>query len=341
MNHELPKFRGPDLAMPPDEPCRITFPRKEFDPLFANSHLATMAGNFWRRSLDFSRFPLVEQYYRPEPGVTVKVLEHQPPGHPRGQIVFVHGLEGSADAGYIRSMAQAALERGFGVHRTNLRSCGGTEDLSETLYHSGLTSDTRFIVEAIQARQFGPIFLVGFSLGGNVVLKLAGELGESGLLAAACGVSVPLDLAECARTIARPSNFLYARRFLSRLKARVVRKALSSSLYSVAGLSSVRSIWEFDDRFTGPMFGFGNAENYYRTQSSAAFLESIRTPTLVVQAIDDPMIPFSVFAHRAFRVSPWLELLAVPRGGHLGFISRRPPRFWLDSVVLDWLGRRI
>jgi predicted alpha/beta-fold hydrolase len=151
-------------------------------------------------------------------------------------------------------------------------------------------------------------------------------------------VSVPLDLAECARTIARPSNFLYARRFLSRLKARVARKALSSPLYSVAGLSSLRSIWEFDDRVTGPMFGFGNAENYYRTQSSAAFLESIRIPTLVVQAIDDPMIPFSVFAHPAFHANPWLELLAVPRGGHLGFISRRRPRFWLDNVVLDWLG---
>jgi uncharacterized protein len=340
MSYELPKFLGPDLAMPPGEPYYNKFPHKEFDPLFDNSHLATIAGNFWQRSLDVSRFPLVEQYYAPEPGVRVKVLEHQPPGHPRGQIVFVHGLEGSADAGYIRSMAQAALERGFGVHRTNLRSCGGTEDLSKTLYHSGLTSDTRFIVETIHTRQLGPIFLVGFSLGGNVVLKLAGELGESRLLAAACGVSVPLDLAECSRAIARPSNLLYARRFLSRLKARVVRKALSSPLYSVAGLSSLGSIWEFDDRVTGPMFGFGNAENYYRTQSSAAFLESIRIPTLVVQAIDDPMIPFSVFAHPAFRVNPCLELLAVPRGGHLGFISRRPPRFWLDSVVLDWLGLR-
>src|SRR5271156_814651 len=141
--------------MPPGEPYYNKFPHKEFDPLFANSHLATIAGNFWQRSLDVSRFPLVEQYYVPEPGVPVKVLDPQPPGHPRGQIVFVPGLEGSADAGYIRSMAQAALERGFGVHRTNLRSCGGTEDLSETFYHSGLTSDTRFILEAIHTRQLG------------------------------------------------------------------------------------------------------------------------------------------------------------------------------------------
>jgi uncharacterized protein len=340
MTRDSPSFRGPDLAMLSGEPDYNQRSHKEFDPLFTNPHLATLAGNFWRRPFDVSQFPAVEQYYAPERGVTVKVLEHQPTRHALGQIVFVHGLEGSADAGYIRSMTQTALERGFGVHRTNLRSCGGTEDLSETLYHSGLTSDTRFILEAIQARQLGPIFLVGFSLGGNVVLKLAGELGETRLLAAACGVSVPLDLAECARTIARPANFLYARRFLSRLKARVVRKALLSPHYSVQGLSSVRSIWDFDDRFTGPMFGFGNAENYYRTQSSAAFLDSIRTPTLAVQAIDDPMIPFSVYAHPAFRTNPWLELLAVPRGGHLGFISRHPPRFWLDEVVLHWLGLR-
>jgi len=323
--------------MPLSEPGYSECPHKKFHPLFANAHLATIAGNFWPRALDASRFPVIEQYYAPEPGVTVKVLEHQPPGRPRGQIVFVHGLEGSADAGYIRSMAQVALERGFGVHRANLRSCGGTEELSETLYHSGLTSDTRFILEAIHARQLGPIFLVGFSLGGNVVLKLAGELGQTKLLAAACGVSVPLDLAECARTLGRPANLLYSRRFLSRLKARVVRKALTSPLYSDAGVGSVKSIWEFDDRFTGPIFGFGNAENYYHTQSSAAFLDSIRIPTLVVQAIDDPLIPFSVYDHPAFRTNPWLELLAVPRGGHLGFISRRPPRFWLDDVVLHWL----
>ena len=117
----------------------------------------------------------------------------------------------------------------------------------------------------------------------------------------------------------------------------MVRKALTSPLYSDAGVGSVKSIWEFDDRFTGPIFGFGNAENYYHTQSSAAFLDSIRIPTLVVQAIDDPLIPFSVYDHPAFRTNPWLELLAVPRGGHLGFISRRPPRFWLDDVVLHWL----
>jgi predicted alpha/beta-fold hydrolase len=193
-------------------------------------------------------------------------------------------------------------------------------------------------LEAIQSRRLGPIFLVGFSLGGNVVLKLAGELAENRLLAAVCGISVPLDLAECARALARPANGLYARRFLSRLKARVVRKALSSPQYSVAGLSSVRSIWEFDDRFTGPLFGFGTAENYYRTQSSAVFLESIRIPTLVIQAIDDPMIPFSVYDRPVFLSNPCLELLAVPRGGHLGFISKRPPRFWLDEVVLHWLG---
>ena len=309
----------------------------DFDPLFRNPHLATLAGNFWPRSLDEARFPASTQFYRPQRGVTIKVIEHQPVAPSHGQIVFLHGLEGSADAGYIRSMSQAALDRNFGVHRTNLRSCGGTEHLSDTLYHSGLTSDTRFILEEIRRRRLGPVSLVGFSLGGNIALKLAGELGQTELLCAVSAISVPLDLAACSRALARPQNFLYNRRFLSRLKARLLKKAGSSPLYSPAALKDVRTIWEFDDLCTAPAFGFGDAENYYRTQSSAVFLDAIRIPTLVVQAKDDPLVPFSVFDHPAFLSNSRVELLAVPNGGHLGFISRRHPRFWLDQVVTSWL----
>jgi len=313
---------------------------REFRPLFANPHLATIAGNFWPREIDAARFPATERDYHINPNTTIRVLEHQPGQRPRGQFVFVHGLEGSADAGYIKSMAQAALERGFGVHRTNLRSCGGTEHLSDTMYHSGLTSDTRFILEKIRQRFDGIVVVVGFSLGGNVTLKLAGELGAGGPLSAACAISTPIDLAACVRTLDRPANCLYANRFLSRLKARVVRKSqLAPALYAVAGIDEVRTIWDFDDRFTGPLFGFGDAGNYYRTQSAQNFLADIHVPTLVIQAKDDPLIPFSVYEHGAFRTNPFLELLAVARGGHLGFLSRQKPRFWLDAVVLDWAER--
>jgi uncharacterized protein len=208
------------------------------------------------------------------------------------------------------------------------------------MYHSGLTSDTKLILENIRQRFEGILVLVGFSLGGNVTLKLAGELGAEATLTAACAISTPIDLAACVRSLDRPANYLYAHRFLSRLKARVVRKnKVSPALYPVAGIDEVHTIWDFDDRFTGPLFGFGDAANYYRTQSAQNFLARIRVPTLVIQAEDDPLIPFSVYQHEAFRTNPFLELLAVPCGGHLGFLSRHPPRFWLDGVVLAWAER--
>jgi pimeloyl-ACP methyl ester carboxylesterase len=184
----------------------------EFQPLFHNPHLLTLAANFWPRQIDETAFPPRRTEYKIDPQTTVVALEHQPATPTRGQIVFLHGLEGSASSGYILSFAQEALTRGFGVHRLNMRTCGGTENLCETMYHSGLTSDTKLICERLPTRYPGPLFLVGFSLGGNVALKLAGELGSSDLITAVCAISTPLDLAACVRTIDKPSNTLYSRR---------------------------------------------------------------------------------------------------------------------------------
>ena len=268
-------------------------------------------------------------------------FEHQPPSSPDGQIVLLHGLEGSADAGYFASFAQAALGRSFGVHRLNMRTCGGTEDLCETMYHSGLTGDTLFVLRHIAARQSGPLFLVGFSLGGNVALKLAGELGQTDLLAGVVAISTPIDLAAAVRAIDRPENFLYGRRFLDRLKRRVRRKsAISPHLYTTDGLDEVKTVWEFDDRFTAPLFGFGTAANYYATQSARNFLPAIRIPTLIITAKDDPLVPYSMYEDEVFRANPALTLIATEHGGHLGFLSRKKPRFWLDSCALDWVEKR-
>lgn len=314
----------------------------EFQPLFRNPHLLTIAGNFWPRKIDEERFPSTRKEYRIDDRTKILVLEHQPNVVPRGQIVFLHGLEGSANAGYIQSFAQEALVHGFGVHRANFRTCGGTEELSETSYHSGLTSDTLTILQEIEARDLGPVFLVGFSLGGNVALKLAGELGETRLIAGTCAISTPIDLATCVRCIDKPSNLLYARRFLDRLRNRVSRKSkLSPHVYSTAELNQVRTIWEFDDRFTAPLFGFGTAANYYATQSAVRYLDRIRIPTLVICSKDDPLVPFEIYDHPAFRSNPALTLMGTEHGGHLGFLSRHRPRFWLDGVVLDWIGEMV
>jgi predicted alpha/beta-fold hydrolase len=274
-----------------------------------------------------------------EPGVQVLVHSQQPAGKPKAEIILVHGLEGSSDAGYARSLAQTALTSGIATHRFNMRSCAGTEHLSgKTLYHSGQTSDLLAVLRRIQGR--APVFLAGFSLGGNVVLKLAGELGEAakGLIAGVTAVSTPIDLAACARRLRAASNFIYSNRFLSRLKQRVaLKERLTPGTFSLDGLERVKSVYDFDDKFTAPAFGFGTADNYYATQSANQFLERIRVPALLVQAKDDPMIPFDVYQHPAFSNNPCLRLLAVDHGGHLGFVARTKPRFWLDEVLVQWM----
>lgn len=239
------------------------------------------------------------------------------------------------------SFAQAALLNGFGVHRMNLRSCGGTEDLSETMYHSGLTSDTLQVLRTIRSNHEEPLFLVGFSLGGNVALKLAGEIRSSDLLAAVCAVSTPIDLARAVTAIDARQNVLYARRFLSRLKERIRRKhQFDPHLYPIDGLERVKSIYAFDDRYTAPLFGFGTAANYYATQSAVRFLEYIEIPTLVVTAQDDPLVPFEMYRRSIFEENRMLKLVAPAHGGHLGFLARQRPRFWVDELLMHWIRQR-
>jgi predicted alpha/beta-fold hydrolase len=312
----------------------------EFQPIVRNPHALTVLGNYWPRKIDILRFPPRRVEYKIDASTRILAYRHEPQGTSRGNVVFIHGLEGSADAGYIQSFSQAALLRNFSIYRVNLRTCGGTEDFCETMYHSGLTSDSREIACRIAQETRKPVFLVGFSLGGNVALKLAGELGHSDVLAGVCAISTPIELATCVRALDRPPNYLYARRFLDRLRDRVRRKSkLTRDLYTEDGLDELKTIWEFDDRITARLFGFGTAANYYATQSAARYLDTIRVPTLVVTAKDDPLVPFEIYGHPAFQNNPAICLIATEFGGHLGFISRRRPRFWVDHVALDWMER--
>jgi uncharacterized protein len=311
-----------------------------FIPFFRNPHLLTIAGNYWQRRLDEKRYPVEAKYYPTEPGVQILVHSQNPTGPPAGELILVHGLEGSSAAGYARSLAQAALDAGYAVHRYNMRSCGGTEHLSgKTLYHSGQTSDLLAVIRQLHGRS--PIFLGGFSLGGNVVLKLAGELGESAreLIAGVAAVSTPIDLAACVKQLDRRANFIYSNRFLARLKQRIrLKESLSPGLFPIEKLDGVKTVYDFDDQFTAHTFGFGSADNYYATQSAKQFLDRIRIPTLLVQAKDDPLIPFEVYDHPVFSQNPFLKLLAVEHGGHLGFVAKGKPRFWLDQVLVQWIG---
>jgi predicted alpha/beta-fold hydrolase len=315
-----------------------------FRPLFRNPHAATIAGSFWRRPPVDQRWPVEAVLYQTEPAVKVLVHAQRPQGTPRGTLVLVHGLEGSSDAGYARSMAWAALERGFSVHRFNMRSCGGTDDLAPTAYHAGQTSDLLAVLRELRGQSAAPLFLIGYSLGGNVALKLAGETAEeaAGLLTGVCSASAPIDLSSCAHALGRPDNFIYQSRFLAALKARVRRRhARYPEAYTLDFLPKVRSIVDFDDYYTARLFGFGTAENYFKTQSAGQFLAEIRIPALIVSAQDDPLVPFEVYRNPEPWRNPHLTLVAPERGGHLGFLARGVPRFWLDQIILEWIERLV
>lgn len=278
--------------------------------------------------------------YRTEPEVQVLVHAQQPSGESRGEIILIHGLEGSSASGYARSMAHAALARGFAVHRFNMRGCGGTEKLAVLSYHAGQTSDVLAVIRERARVSKAPLFLAGYSLGGNVALKLAGELGRDavGLIAGVAAVSAPIELAASAAALERRENLIYQNRFVARLKDRVRRKhLLSPDLYPLGPLNKVRTVIDFDNHYTAPLFGFGTAANYFRTQSSNQFLERIEIPTLLLHAKDDPLVPFAMYDHPAFARNPKLRLLAAEHGGHLGFLSLRRPRFWLDTAILEWV----
>lgn len=311
-----------------------------FRPLFRNPHLLTIAGNFAQRRLDTVRFPIQETVHTAPDGARILLHSQFPDGVPRGHIVGIHGLEGSSNAGYLRSMAQLALENGYAFHRKNMRSCGGTMDLCSSMYHAGLTSDTLGILRDLRRQGARPLYLAGYSLGGNVALKLAGELASQGpeLLDGVVAVSVPIDLAACVRQLRKPKNRIYEWRFLLALRRRIREMAARNpGVHPLDKLKRVRSVYDFDDAFVAPYFGFGAADNYYATQSSIRFLEAIRVPTLIVQAKDDPMIPFGIFSDPRLQGNPHIELLAVDHGGHLGFIADAAPRFWVDRVILHWI----
>jgi len=279
--------------------------------------------------------PAESRLFRTEPAVEVLVESQCPQSAVRGETVMVHGLEGSSQADYLRSLAWAALRAGFAAHRLNLRTCGGTERYCQTLYHAGLTSDLLSVLRQFHDEGRAPAILVGYSLGGNVVLKLAGELGDaaSPFIRAVCAVSTPLDLAACARRLAQPENRIYERRFVARMKSRLA----ATGRYDPRMLRGLRSVLQIDDRITAPSFGFGCAANYYRTQSARLFLPEVRVPSLLIQAKDDPLVPFEVFETPEIRESRHVQLLATEHGGHLGFLARHAPRFWIDAAIMNWV----
>lgn len=263
------------------------------------------------------------------------------------RLVFFHGLEGGMHSSYARALLREAHKRGWWADFVLWRTCDERPvNSTRRAYHSGASDDAETAITRVLAEDAGrPTFLLGVSLGGNVLLKWLGERGDTvpATIHGAVAVSVPFDLAAASRKIERGFAHVYSRYFLKSLKAKTLAKLERfPDLVDRAALAGVRTLWEFDDVVTGPIHGFRNAADYYQRSSSIRFLERIRTPTLLLNAQNDPFLPPAVLedVRTIAGRNPNLECVFPAQGGHVGFVGGclpGRPEYWMERFALDWL----
>lgn len=276
-------------------------------------------------------------------------LDWGPGGH-RLLVILVHGLTGSSRSGYIRGLQKALINSGFRTVALNFRGCSGRPNNRANAYHSGETSDLNHVYHHIRGVEPDtPIAVVGFSLGGNVVLKWLGEKGKTLKLFAAVAVSVPFELSKCADRMDRGFSRFYRKLLLNDLNHYMVTKYRhlktkrlhdeASKIAAMGDLSGIRSFWEYDDRVIAPLYGFRDVQDYYEKSSSRQFLRSITIPTLVIQSLDDPFLTPDIIPDKS-ELSSRVRLEISPQGGHVGFVSGSipgKPAYWLEHRIADYL----
>lgn len=324
-----------------------------------NGHLQTIVGNFLPRVdrlpaavTELIPVPLPAEM-RSVPGAVAldrllpsKVLCHchwQPEPADAMTVVLVHGLEGSSHSQYVVGNANKLFAAGCNVIRMNMRNCGGTDALSPTLYHSGMSGDVKAVLLWAIGRGCTRVVLAGYSMGGNLVLKTAGELGSGAPqeLVGVAAVSPPMDLGESADALHHWTNRIYERRFLRNLLARYRRKVrLYPAVFDAARMRGVRSIRDFDEFVMTPYCGFAGASEYYARAGSAAVLQAIAVPTLILHACDDPFIRLTAATRDKLRNNPNLTLLEPAHGGHCAFLEDAHGSYdgyWAERTVLEFV----
>jgi predicted alpha/beta-fold hydrolase len=312
-------------------------------PRWAGGHKMTLYA--WARRRAFPDLPAAEDRYF-DVAPDARVLAHchwHVNRRERPTLVALHGLEGSSDAHYMRGLAAKAWARGFNVVRLNQRNCGGTEHLSAGLYHSGLTADPLFVLrELIEVDKLPRLAIAGYSLGGNLALKLAGELGTDApaSLVGVAAVSPVIELETCVRAIERPENRIYEWNFCRNLQSRMRRKARAwPGAFDLSGLWKVWSIREFDERYTAPHHGFKGASDYYHRASAMRVIDRIAIPALIITAEDDPFVPPEPFRDPKVTGNPHIKTVITSHGGHCGFIceSNGYDGYWAERMVVDFV----
>src|ERR1700737_375845 len=313
------------------------FPEFEPHPLLKNGHAMTIASAYWRRG--FALPVPAERLSRVDADSQLLGLCHWQQGKQRDApvIAIVHGLEGSCDSNYMWGIADKAFRRGFHVVRLNQRNCGGTERLTPTLYNSGMSGDYRAVLEELAEHDgFTQIFFAGYSMGGNLVTKMAGEYGGRApkALRGVCTICPAIDLAACADALERRDNYFYQRHFVKGLILRYNRKAeLFPQIYSRNGFAKIRTVREFDNQITAPCFGYRDAQEYYDAAGARKVVGRVRVPMLMITAQDDPFVPYDAFLAALVTENPAIRFIAPEHGGHCGFISRKggAGRFWAEQ----------
>ena len=310
----------------------------------SNGHLQTIVGNFLPRPVFAISTAAEEVEVDPSDGSRVLCHCHWQPEAVRADrltAILVHGLEGSSESRYMKGIAARAWTAGMNVIRMNMRNCGGSDALTPTLYHSGLSADVGAVVDYYTAR-FGlsSVALVGYSMGGNLVLKLAGEWGARPPLTAVATVCPAIDLAAGADALHEPANRIYEAHFLRRLMQRFRRKAaLFPAVYQSAAAGPVRSIREFDDKIVAPYCGFRDADDYYYRAASARVVDRIAVPALILCAQDDPFIRLFAETRARLLANPHITFVESRHGGHCAFLGRGAGDeiHWAEAAIVRYL----
>ena len=265
-------------------------------------------------------------------------------------VMLIHGLTGSSQSGYIKGLQSELLKQGFRSAALNFRGCSGSSNNRARSYHSGETEDIHFLYQTLRQREPDtPLAAVGFSLGGNVLLKWLGEQGDQLQLFAAVAVSVPFVLGLCATRLDNGFAKLYRANLLRDLKTYMHTKLqhLDNSghtqealkIKALGDLSDIRSFWQYDDRVVAKLHGFNDVHDYYRRSSSRQYLKTIKVPTLLIQAVDDPFMTREVLPGPD-EISPQVQLELSRHGGHVGFVSGAmpfKPQYWLERRIPEFL----
>ncbi|NWA01142.1 hydrolase [Pseudomonas gingeri] len=328
-----------------------SFAFQDFTPApgLGNPHLQTLWGPLWRGKIVIER---QRERFWLDDGDFLDLDWFGPHEATTPLVLLLHGLTGSSNSPYIVGLQQALANQGWASVALNWRGCSGEPNLLARSYHSGASEDLAATITHLKARRpLAALYAVGYSLGGNVLLKHLGESAGNSGLQAAVAVSVPFRLDQCADRIGQGFSKVYQAHFMREMLTYIRDKQRRfqhdgridglATLSNLGPLTGMRTFWDFDGRVTAPLHGYLDAEDYYRRASSRYFLGAIRTPTLIIQAADDPF----VFPHslpEPGELAPGTEFELQRKGGHVGFVdgTLRKPAYYLERRIPQWLAGR-